>query len=139
MSLVSYLFCLSTSELQKLNPIQIIKHHITIGTLSGQIHLIFISVKKLYTNKALKLRINIALSPETLLFSFDLRSHLISKMKDGPYSIYTDGSNDNGLEKMMPLCVRTYDEKGMVTEFLDMCMGRSSSAQGIAAIPIYLC
>lgn len=138
MSLVSYLFCLSTSELQKLNPIQIIKHQ-TIGTLSGQIHLIFISVKKLYTNGALKLRINIALSPETLLFSFDLRSHLISKMKDGPYSIYTDGSNDNGLEKMMPLCVRTYDEKGMVTEFLDMCMGRSSSAQGIAAIPIYLC
>lgn len=55
-------------------------------------------------------------------------------MKSGPYSIYTDGSNDNGLKKMMPITVSVEDdtkELGISNEFLDICMTETSTAEGI--------
>lgn len=58
------------------------------------------------------------------------RSELVDKMKAGPYSISTDGSNDNGLKKMYPMVITVATEEGPRTRFLDMCTGISSTAEG---------
>ena len=41
-----------------------------------------------------------------------------------PYSLATNGSNDNGLKKMNPLTVQIYDVnlKQVKTSFLDVCL-----------------
>ena len=54
-------------------------------------------------------------------------------MKNYPYALATDGSNDNGLEKMNPLTVRIFDvNAGKVkTSLLDMCMTPSGTALDI--------
>lgn len=44
-------------------------------------------------------------------------------MKNGPYSLSVDGSNDTGVEKLNPLTVRILDvnRRQVVTQLLDMC------------------
>ena len=58
---------------------------------------------------------------------------LINSMKSGPYAIATDGSNDNGVEKMNPLTVQiiSADNGKVHTQFLDMCMSSQSTAESI--------
>ena len=58
------------------------------------------------------------------------RSELVTAMKSGPYSISTDGSNDNGITKMYPIVVTIPTETGIRTQFLDMCTGTSATAEG---------
>ena len=64
----------------------------------------------------------------TCILNMALRPHyesaLVQQMKDEPFSIATDGSNDNGLQKMNPVTVRLFDEaSGCIrTKFLDMCL-----------------
>ena len=45
-------------------------------------------------------------------------------MQAQPFALATDGSNDNGIEKMNPLTVRFFDmeSKLVVTRLLDMCL-----------------
>ena len=45
-------------------------------------------------------------------------------MKNKPFAVAVDGSNDTGLEKMNPMTVRLFDDtRGeVVTQFLDMCL-----------------
>lgn len=52
-------------------------------------------------------------------------------MKISPFSIATDGSNDNGLLKMNPLTVRIYDVNlgKITTRFLDMCISTGGTAE----------
>ena len=52
-----------------------------------------------------------------------LKEDLVSAMKNSPFSILIDGSNDTGLEKMNPITVRIFDiRRGTVqSKFLDMC------------------
>ena len=52
-------------------------------------------------------------------------------MKNAPYSLATDGSNDNGLKKMNPLTVQIYDVnlKRVKTSLLDMCLSSGSMAE----------
>ena len=52
-------------------------------------------------------------------------------MKNAPYSLATDGSNDNGLKKMNPLTVQIYDVnlKRVKTSLLDMCFSSGSTAE----------
>jgi hypothetical protein len=52
------------------------------------------------------------------------RAALVEAMKNKPFAIAVDGSNDTGLEKMNPLTVRHFDDtRGeVVTQFLDMCL-----------------
>ena len=52
-------------------------------------------------------------------------------MKNGPYTIAIDGSSDTGIEKMNPLTVRIFDNATVSTQFLDMCMSSSATAEGI--------
>ena len=54
-------------------------------------------------------------------------------MQDNPYSLATDGSNDNALEKMNPLTVRIFNlSRGKVKmSLLDMCMSPSGVASDI--------
>lgn len=49
---------------------------------------------------------------------------LVISMREQPFSIATDGSNDCGLEKMNPMTVRLYNTYigRIVTRFLDMCL-----------------
>ena len=63
----------------------------------------------------------------------DLQSILIDQMKTSCYSIATDGSNDQGLQKMNPVTVRLFDinQHKVVTKFFDMCPSTSSTAVGI--------
>ena len=51
----------------------------------------------------------------------DLQSILIEQMKTSCYSIATDGSNDQGLQKMNPVTVRLFDinQHKVATEFYD--------------------
>ncbi|KAL5005066.1 hypothetical protein ScPMuIL_018522 [Solemya velum] len=57
-------------------------------------------------------------------------------MKNQPYALATDGSNDTGLETVNPLTVRKYnDESNKVqTEFLDMCLAKSVSSATAASV-----
>ena len=59
----------------------------------------------------------------------------VDQMKGKPFAIATDGSGDSALEKMNTLTVRIFDINcGMVcTQFLDMCMSSSSTAEGVFA------
>lgn len=52
-------------------------------------------------------------------------------MQNSPYSLATDGSNDNGLLKMNPLTVRIFDVNlGKVkTSLLDMCVSKGGTAE----------
>lgn len=61
------------------------------------------------------------------------QSSLLDSMRSGPFAVAIDGSTDTGIEKMNPLTVRLFDiQRGMVcTQFLDMCMSSSSTAEGI--------
>ena len=61
-------------------------------------------------------------------------SLLVAQMKDKPFSLAVDGSNDAGLHKMNPVTVRTYDSvTGFVTtRLLDMCL-TSGTSSGTAA------
>ena len=63
----------------------------------------------------------------------DLQSILIEQMKTSCYSIATDGSNDQGLQKMNPVTVRLFgiNQHKVVTKFYDMCPSTSSTAVGI--------
>ena len=63
----------------------------------------------------------------------DLQSILIEQMKISCYSIATDGSNDQCLQKMNPVTVRSFDinQHKVVTKFYDMCPSTSSTAVGI--------
>ena len=63
----------------------------------------------------------------------DLQSSLVEKTTSAVYSLATDGSNDQNLEKMTPLTVRYFHEPQhkVVTQFLDMCLSRSSTAEVI--------
>ena len=63
----------------------------------------------------------------------DLQSSLVEKLKSAVYSLATDGSNYQNLEKMNPFTVRYFDEPQhkVATQFLDMCLSRSSTAEGI--------
>ena len=47
-----------------------------------------------------------------------------------------DGSSDSGVEKMNPLTVRIFDTTRNIvsTQFLDMCMCSSSTAEGIFTV-----
>ena len=60
---------------------------------------------------------------------------LIENMRNGPFSIAVDGSNNSGIERMNPLTVKIFDtNRGVVsTQFLDMCMSSESTAAGIFA------
>ena len=51
------------------------------------------------------------------------KNNLIDRMKNGPFSLGTDGSNDNGEQKMNVLIVYLFDKKKtrVTTEFLSMC------------------
>ena len=63
----------------------------------------------------------------------DLQKSLVDHMKNEPFSLATDGSNDSGLQKMNPLTVRIYDaDRGRVmTQLLDMCLTTGSTAEAI--------
>ena len=53
------------------------------------------------------------------------------QMQKSPFSLATDGSNDNGLLKMNPLTVRIFDiNLGKVkTSLLDMCVSKGGTAE----------
>lgn len=61
-------------------------------------------------------------------------------MKVGAFAIFTDGSNDNGLKKMLPLTISVLSvssETGVSNEFLDICMSSRSTGEGQRYIIIY--
>ena len=68
--------------------------------------------------------VNLALNPH-------FRSKLVAEMKEKPYYIAIDGSNDSGLMKMNPLTVQIFTFGGVSTQQLDMCMTRGSTAADI--------
>ena len=52
-------------------------------------------------------------------------------MKNGPYSLATDGSSDNGLKKQNPLTVKIYDAnlKKIKSSFLDLWLSSDSTVE----------
>ena len=61
------------------------------------------------------------------------QQNLVEHIKKNPFSIAIDGCSDNDFEKMNPLTVRIFDVncRNVRTQFLDMCMSSSSTAEGI--------
>ena len=58
-------------------------------------------------------------------------SILVVHMKEHPFALAIDGSNDNSLQKMNPLTVHIFDvESGFVSTklFLDMCLTSGTDA-----------
>ena len=54
-------------------------------------------------------------------------------MKEDPYTLCTDGSNDEGLVKLNPLLVRVFDinEGKVVSQLLDMCTSKKNDAESL--------
>ena len=63
-------------------------------------------------------------------------SILIAQMKEEPFSLAVDGSNDNGIHKMNPVTVRIYDSNtGHIgTRLLDMCLTTGTGSATAASI-----
>ena len=61
------------------------------------------------------------------------QQNLVEHIKKNPFSIAIDGSSDNYIEKVNPLTVRIFyiDCGNVRTQFLDICMSSSSTAEGI--------
>ena len=61
----------------------------------------------------------------------DIKQELVKDMSQSPFSIMADGSNDAGLEKMFPICIRMFDVNfnRIMIKFFDMNMleGRDAS------------
>lgn len=57
-------------------------------------------------------------------------------MRDNPFSVAVDGSNDNGLTKMNPLTVRIFfvESSRIVTQVLDMCTASAATAEAIYSV-----
>ena len=70
----------------------------------------------------------------------DLQQSLKDEMKVSVFSLSTDGSNNQNLEKMNPVTVRIFDinQHKVVTKFLDMCLSKSSTSAGIFCSMILL-
>lgn len=56
------------------------------------------------------------------------QDELVQQMKDRPYSISIDGSNDTGRDKMNPLTVKLFDVNMVKHKFLDMCITSEKGA-----------
>ncbi len=60
----------------------------------------------------------------------EFKKELVNDMKNSPFSIMIDGSNDSGMAKMYPITVRIYDVEfeRVMTKFFDINLieGRSS-------------
>ena len=63
----------------------------------------------------------------------NLQQSSIDDMKVSIFSLSTDGSNDQSLEKMNPVTVRIFDinHHKVVTKILDMCLGKSFTSASI--------
>ena len=59
-------------------------------------------------------------------FTFFHRSKLVKGMKQDPYTLCTDGSNDEGLVKLNPLLIRVFDinEDKVMSQLLDKCRSK---------------
>ena len=63
------------------------------------------------------------------------KQRLVESMKNEPFALAIDGSSDTGVEKMNPLTIRIFYNRGVVsTQFLDISMSSSSTAEGIFTI-----
>ena len=56
------------------------------------------------------------------------QNELVEMMKDQPYSVSIDGSNDTGQEKMNPVTVKLFDTDRIKHKFLDMCTTTGTGA-----------
>ena len=61
------------------------------------------------------------------------QQNFVEHTKKNLFSFAIDGSSDNDIEKMNPLTVQLFDVNcgNVGTQFLDMCMSSSSTAEGI--------
>ena len=59
------------------------------------------------------------------------RGRLVEEMKKSPFSLVTDGSNDEGLVKLNPLLVRLFehDLSYVNVQLLDMCCLKSRTTE----------
>ena len=66
--------------------------------------------------------------------------YVVEHCKASAYSVGTDGSNDTGLEKMNPICVKIFyvkRSKTVTNHFLDMCLTSGtdcSTTEGIFTV-----
>lgn len=56
------------------------------------------------------------------------QDRLLSLMRQNPYSLSIDGSNDTGLDKMNPMTVKIFDVDRVHHRFLDMCTTSGKNA-----------
>ena len=58
-------------------------------------------------------------------FAPHCRNYIVEHCKVHPYSLGTDGSNDSGIDKMNPICIKIFDanrSKTITCHFFDMCL-----------------
>lgn len=94
-------------------------------------------IKDIFPDSKIAKAFSSARTKTSCIVNLALRPHfeqmLVTQMKTQPFALATDGSNDNGLQKMNPLTVRIFElDSGCIgTRFLDMCLSSSSTAEGI--------
>ena len=61
---------------------------------------------------------------------------LVMQMKEEPFSLAMDGSNDNGLQKMYLVTANIFNvsQGHVTTRFLDMCLTSGSGSATVAKI-----
>ena len=96
--------------------------------------------REMFPNSAIAKGFAAARTKTSCIVNMALRPHferkLVLEMKQAPYALAIDGSNDNGLQKMNLVTVRLFDtETGQVsTRFLDMCLTSGTGSATAAAI-----
>ena len=75
----------------------------------------------------------------TINEAFQMYCHncLVEFCKNSPYSVGHDGSNDTGVRKMNPVCIRIFDikrSKTVTSHFFDMCLTEGEDAAKASTI-----
>ncbi|CAK6976674.1 hypothetical protein F7725_018991 [Scomber scombrus] len=63
-----------------------------------------------------------------------LMDELVKYLRDQPFSLAADGSNDTGREKMNPLTVKLWSSQGVIQRFLDIGLTSGTSCGSAKAI-----
>lgn len=97
-------------------------------------------IPKIFDDSKVAQRFSFAATKTTCMINGAIAPHFLKEtvetIKESPFSLLTDGSNDTGLEKMNPLTVRIFDIRNQKVEsrFLDMCATTGKDAATAATI-----
>ena len=99
----------------------LVKHNIPLA-FAEHLSLLF---REIFTDSEIAKSYSSAKTKTTCIINGALKPYfqdrLLSLMRNNPYSLSIDGSNDTGHDKMNPMTVKLFDVDRVHHRFLDMC------------------